>query len=107
MFCRLAGISVVFGVIATAAGSPSSAAGPTRDVWALTTPVEPSIPNIKGDPHPAISPVRQSRGEPKPPTPEETPNAPLPPALWPGLMLLAILGAAKLAIQATRKTARR
>jgi hypothetical protein len=99
MPARIAYFCVAFAMMAWAAGSPPRASAATPDtLWALTAPGQPTIPQVKHDP-----PAPATR----PATPPETPNAPLPPAVWPGLILLAVLGGAKLAVEASRKMARR
>ena len=100
MRCRLACMGVVLGIATLACGPSARAEG----IDAISEPSPWSAPvyhtDTKAPPAVTHSAKEQKR-------PQETPTAPLPRALWPGLMILVALGIVRISVGAARRAARR
>ena len=93
-------MSVVLGMAVCAAGANHDRR--TTEIVQASPLSAPSLPAFKSAPAQTAS-----NDKPKSFTAQEPPTAPLPPALWPGLIILVVLGAARIVYGAARTTARR
>jgi hypothetical protein len=94
----LACMGIVLGITALTCGSSASA----EEVASISEQPAWSAPDYRTNEAAGL----QTRPSEVQRRPHETPTAPLPRALWPGLMILLALGVVRIAV-ATRKMARR
>jgi hypothetical protein len=96
MFGKVASISFVLAISALTGMSKA-------DVFAGSANGVPPLSPVRQDLSLPVVPAQNVNADPRP---NETPTAPLPPALWPGLVLLLSLGTIKVGLIARRRIAR-
>jgi hypothetical protein len=101
MFGKVASICVVMAIATLASVSRGAALGGSS-----ADDLSPLSPAYHRDLDIPQVPAHPQNAKALPRTNTETPTAPLPPALWPGLLLLVSLGGAKVVLIVRRQIAR-